>query len=47
MKRTYGKHKTATTAVLLPRKSLNNDTLEDSYWKDDDPFEKLLDDHKK
>ena len=44
VKKTYGKQKTETTTVLLPRKSLNNETLDENYWKDDldTTFDKLL-----
>lgn len=42
VKKTYGKQKTAPTTIVLPRKSMNNDTLEDSYWNKDDTFDRLL-----
>lgn len=44
IKKTYGKQKTAKTAVVLPRKSQNNETLDENNWKDDfdTTFDKLL-----
>lgn len=44
VKKTYGKQKTALTAVVLPRASLNNDTLDENIWKDekDTAFDLLL-----